>query len=361
MELYGEKVKHKTFGRGQIIEFKDNYVKVLFEVSNAEKDFIYPSAFGGFLEIENKSLLGQIEEALSTFTQKEAEDKISNEERIQTEADIKAKENKRSSKSTSKKVSDTSNIAFKCNYCDGGKSEEIVGYKGICSDEAIRYNINTAKHIWCKQKENKCYKYLQGDISREEINRFYEETKTEFSKSVCYESQMLEIWVAGAGITQSGAKKGTPMSLKNARANSLALLTTKLPDDKDENRFIFAVFLIDENYEGDNMEEGYVGANPKYRIQLSLEEAKELKFWDYYFNPNKPEKIVFGSGLHRYLTDTQSAQVLSKICQIKKGTGEEELSKEFLEHYCTIKKLDINSIAMPEGALTRQIIGAASV
>lgn len=38
-----------------------------------------------------------------------------------------------------------------------------------------------------------CYKYLNGEISREEICKFYEETKSEFSKSICYESHMLEM------------------------------------------------------------------------------------------------------------------------------------------------------------------------
>jgi hypothetical protein len=198
-----------------------------------------------------------------------------------------------------------------------------------------------------------CYKYLEGDVSREEIGKFYEVTKSEFSKSVCYESQMLEIWNAGAGITQNGDEKGKPKSLRNVKVNSLALLTTKLPHAEDEDRFIFAVFLIDENYAGDNKNQGYVGANPKYRMQLSIDEAKKLKFWDYYFNINKPDKVKLGSGLHRYFTDVQSVQVLKKICEIKKGTPEEELSKEFLEYYCTIKKLDINNIAIPNGTLQR--------
>jgi len=111
--------------------------------------------------------------------------------------------------------------------------------------------------------------------------------------------------------------------------------------------------LIDESYEGDSKGEGHVGANEKYRMRLSLEEAKQLKFWDYYFNPNKPEKIIFGSGLHRYLTDVQSAQVLKKICEIKKGTQDEDLSKDFLTHFCEIKKLDIDNIPLPNGALHR--------
>ena len=354
MEFNGEVVKHKVFGKGQIIELKDDYVTILFDDSKEEKKFIYPNAFGMFLELENKTILKQIEKDKNAIIQKEAENKRIKEELAKQTQSIKPKIVGTSyTKNASLKSSDKNNIAFKCNYCDGGSSKEIVGYKGVCSDDTIKYNINVAKHIWCSQPENMCYKHLQGEASREEVCKFYEATKSEFSKSVCYESQMLEIWIAGAGITQNGDEKGKPMSLKNVRANSLALLTTKLPYAADKDRFIFAVFLISENYKGDNKNEGYVVANSKYRIELSLDEARNLKFWDYYFNPNKPGIIIFGSKLHRYLTDIQAVQALQKICEIKKGASEGKLSKEFLEYYCRIKKLVIDNIPMPNGALQR--------
>jgi len=354
LELCGEKVRHGSFGRGEIVEFSKEYVTVLFDDSKEEKKFGYPAVFGEFLELENKSFLKEIQEDKDVIAEKEADDKRVKQALTQLEIALKSKEEiARRVKKTTEKTSDSNNIAFKCNYCDGGKSEEIVGYKGVCSDETIKYNIKTAKHVWCRQPENMCYKYLQGEISREEIGKFYDETKSEFGKSVCCESQMLELWKAGAGITQNADGKSKPMSLKNARANSLAVLTTKLPRAKDQDRFIFAVFLIDEDYEGDIKGEGHLGSNPKYRIQLSLEEAKELKFWNYYFNPKNPEKIILGSGLHRYLTDTQSAQILKKICEIKKDTSEEESSKEFLERFCRLKKLDINNIPETDGGLQR--------
>lgn len=347
MELYGEVVTHKFFGRGQIIKFVDNYVTVLFDESNSEKKFTYPSAFGSFLELENKSFLKEIEEDKNVIIQKEAEDKRIKEEKAAMAIKSKAASVRRS-KNTTTKTSDRNNIAFKCTYCDGGTNEEIVGFKGICSDDTINYNINAAKHVWCCSSECQCYKYLNGKITREELNDFYKE-----DSFVCYESQMLKFWRAYAGVTQNGLNKGKPMTLRNVSTNSLAFLTTRLPHAKDKDRFIFAVFLVDENYDGDNREEGYVGANPKYRIQLSLDEARKLKFWDYYFNSTKPERIIFGSGLHRYLTDVQSAQVLKRICEIKKDTLEEELSKEFLEHYCKIKSVDIDNIPLPNGALQR--------
>lgn len=355
MKLCGEKVRHITFGYGEIVDFYNNYVIVLFANTGIEKKFVYPTAFGTFLELKNKSLLKQIEKDKQVIHRKEEAERIRvNEKRIQQAEIIKMKKTNVGRKNkTNTKAPENSNIAFKCNYCDGGKYNESVGYRGVCSDQTIQYNIKEAKHIWCSQPENMCYKYLNREISRKQIDNFYEESKTEFGKSVCYECQMLELWSTGAGIIHSGVNKGKPKKLKNVKENSLALLTTKLPCTEEKSRFIFAVFLVDESYEGDNIKAGFVGADPKYRIELSLNEAKELKFWDHYFNPNKPEKIIFGSGLHRYITDIQAAQVLKRIIEIKKGTTEETLSLELLEHYCKIKKLDIDNIPMQNGALHR--------
>jgi len=356
MELCDEVVKHKVFGRGKIVEFINNYVTVLFDESKVEKKFAYPSAFRAFLELENKSFLDEIEVVNNAIAEKDAEIKRISDEQIKLEITMRSKgHGVKHVKNAAEKTSDRNNIAFKCNYCDGGNSKEIIGYKGICSDATMKYNINKAKHSWCSKPESMCFKYLQGEVSKEKIYEFYESTKSKFSKSVCYESQMLEIWNASAGISQNGDGKVKSMSLRNVKANSLAILTTKLPYSKDKDRFIFAVFLIHENYEGNSKNEGYVGANLKYRIQLPLDKATKLKFWDYYFNPNKPEKIVLGSGLHRYFTDNQAAQVLKKICEINKGNSEEEFSKEFLEFYCSIKKLDIDNISTISGALQKNV------
>lgn len=354
MKLIGEVVKHKSFGRGEIINFENNYITVLFKQSHAEKKFTYPTAFGAFLELENDALIKDIDEDKRKLAQVEAEKKRISEERARAETDSRSKDTAaKHSGNNGVKADHKNNIAFKCNYCDGGKSDKIVGYRGICSDETIRYNINTAKHVWCSQKENICYKYLQDEVSRKEVCKYYEAAKGDFSKSVCCESQMLEIWSAGAGITQNGGEKGKPMSIKNVKANNLALLTTILPNAEEKDRFIFAVFLINESYEGDSRNEGYVTANPKYRMELSPEETRKLKFWDYYYNSLKPEKIFIGSGQHRYFTDIQAAQVLKKICKIKQGTSEEKLSKEFLDYFCRLKKLEIDDIPAPNGVLQR--------
>jgi len=346
MNLIGEVVKHKAFGVGKITEFSNNYVTIVFDNGNLEKKFVYPVAFESFLKLENESLqhkVNEVQAASNEVMQKEKEDF---EYRINLKSIQSAKVNKPN-------YVDKCNIAFKCNYCDGGLDDKNVGFNGVCSDEMKHYNVKVAKHVWCSQPENMCAKYLSGEIIKEELDTFYEETKETFSQSVCYECQMLGLWTAGAGIVQSGKNKGKPMVLKNVSSNSLALLTSKEPQATEEDRFIFALFLVNQNHEGNSKSEGYVNAHPKYRLKFSMEEAKKLKFWDYYFNPNKPEKIILGSGLHRYFSDEQAAQVIKKVCEIRRGTEAEAEAQTFLEYFCQIKGIDIERIAAPKGGLKR--------
>lgn len=60
MDLCGEAVTHKVFGTGKVVGFVNNYVTVLFDDNKEVKEFVYPSAFGAFLNIENDSILYQI-------------------------------------------------------------------------------------------------------------------------------------------------------------------------------------------------------------------------------------------------------------------------------------------------------------
>lgn len=54
MKLVGAKVKHKSFGTGQVIELSDNLVIVKF--SSESKTFVFPEAFENHLNLEDPSL-----------------------------------------------------------------------------------------------------------------------------------------------------------------------------------------------------------------------------------------------------------------------------------------------------------------
>lgn len=53
MVLNGEFITHKAFGRGQIVQHEDTCITVQFVESGETKKFIYPSAIGTFLTLND--------------------------------------------------------------------------------------------------------------------------------------------------------------------------------------------------------------------------------------------------------------------------------------------------------------------
>ncbi|MGD9569654.1 MAG: hypothetical protein AB7V48_15325 [Sedimentibacter sp.] len=348
MEFVGELVEHKVFGSGTIVEFNDTFIVVKFE-NNSLKDFVFPNAFDSYLKLKNQELSKRVDEKLIVFRQKEAEKKAKEyEQKLEAyKLRVLKSEIENSRKSSVKKTD--SNIAFKCYYCDGGKSNNSIGFKSVCSDDMIKYNINVAKNKVCSAQECNCHKYLSGNISRTELETRYNE-----NNNFCYENKLLNQWSSYPDISFIDNKGARVKNLKNVNNGSLVLLSTVLPNEKEKDRIIFGVYLLKEEYAIDYNTKGFLGADDKYKIELTLEESKNIKFWDYYFNPKNPEKIVNSSITYRYFDDVQSAQVLKTISEIKKGTPDEAISNEIFQRYCSIKNIDFNAIPAKKGALQAQ-------
>ena len=144
------------------------------------------------------------------------------------------------------------------------------------------------------------------------------------------------------------------MRLMQVQRNSLAVLTTRDPNyNTDESRYVFAVFLVDESYEGDHREAGYVTTRSDWKISLTPQEARKIRFWNYYVNRNAPKKVVFGSGLHRYLSDNQAAQILRDIAEVRTDPQDKDFARRFFEYFCNINGLDSEQVPPPAGALAR--------
>jgi hypothetical protein len=344
MDLINMKVSHKIFGDGIIIKNDDSYITVKF--SEGEKKFGYPNAFDGYLSTEDTEFNNKVKEEIEAIIRLEEEKKeeIAKKEKENLEVATRKEEKKE----RKVKVYPRENIAFKCNYCDGGKSDKEIGFNGVCSNEIIKNNIEIEQRTWCSSKESDCLSYLNREISRLELDSIHND-----GGYVCYESQMLREWKAMAGIVQRGERAGQPMKLNKVQNNSLCVLTTRLPNTREEDRFIFGVFLVDENYEGDNFEEGYVSTKSKYKIKLSPKEAEGMLFWSYHANENQSEVARWSSGLHRYFNDEQAIQILRDLALIKEGTEDEELAEEFLQYFARINGIDIDSVTEKNGALMR--------
>lgn len=349
MDFLNKTVIHKSLGTGIVIEYNHPYFKVKF--GNRISPFSFPQSFNGFLRFCDER------------------DQIELEQLIKEEHERQEKEQARwSYSSTTSSISGSApktlrystvpkrpknekpNIAIKSNFCDGGSNKYHIGFLGACSDKLIRYNSEVARHSWCTDPDSPCQQYLTGEIDRWELDEMCKD-----GGHVCYESQMLREWAAFAGYVLTGEKRDEPKKIRNVQVNSLAILTTREPYANEEDRIIFGVFLVDEAEEGGAVSEGFVRSNSQYRLELSPQEAKQIKFWNYHANGNNPEKAAWSQGLYRYITDIEATQILRDIVAVKSVPAQKMAAQQFLEHFCTMKKISIDDIPEANGALKRSV------
>lgn len=193
MELINTKVRHQDYGEGTIIKFVNSYITVKFK--HCEKKFQYPDSFCEFLTLEDSNIAARIE------NEKEIHKKTQDDVRKGQVEKVK-KNNTDKQKNSKTKFYPRTNVAFKCNFCDGGHSSDRVGFKGVCSNEIIRNNIEVEKRVWCSEDDSPCSQYLNGIINRSELDDMCND-----GGYVCYESQMLRDWKAFAGVVHTGKER----------------------------------------------------------------------------------------------------------------------------------------------------------
>lgn len=333
MNLIGTKVNHKTFGDGTIIALDDTAGRITVQFPLGVKIFGYPQCFkpNGYLQFEDKTLEPAIAEIIEANDLKIQQQKEAEEARRQERAKNNILKN---AKNTPRKYP-RRNIAFKCTYCNGGKNETCFGFNGLCSDTQMDYNVNIRKYTWCSAKENPCRMYLEGKITKSQLEDKYNRDNA----SVCYESNLLRAWRYGAGMVVRGKNKGKPNTLRGVQTNSLCVLTTRKPNTNKKQRYIFGVFFVIRSEEGDEISEGKVIAHPKYRIALSDSEAEKMCFWNYYQNNSNIAPFQWGAGLFRYLDDKTAIRILQDIQKIKKTPEDRGLIDEMIEYFYSVNKL----------------------
>jgi len=200
-------------------------------------------------------------------------------------------------------------VAIKCTYNNGDEGI-FVGFSGTCSEDIIKWNIESGR-VWCSQKDCECRKYYENGF------------KGNRPIDPCYESVLFRDWQYGAGWYHTGSRAGTPIHLSTVGKGKIAILTTRFPGDEEIDRKIIGFFKIGEitNKPG---QETMLIADRSFAIRLPMEEAKELFFWDYYSTRGG---AVWGTGLVRYLNDTQIIQILADL----KKTIRDEKAKKMIE------------------------------
>ena len=130
-------------------------------------------------------------------------------------------------------------------------------------------------------------------------------------------------------------------------------MTAKDSDMAEKDRRILGVYMVDENFIGKLCKDGNIPAHSKFRIKLTGEEADRLLFWQYYINRKSPEKVTWNTGKHRYFDNVWMAQILLDIIALKSDSEEQELARQFYEHFCKMNQLTDQDIPKPSGVLAQ--------
>lgn len=341
MNLLGELVSHHEWGTGTIVSQTtlNNQTYYIVAFAKHEKKF-NPAAFRSHLICQNEVKQREMNVYLDSI-QPLAPTKPSSP--IQP---IPLNEKKDKKRRLQGSRDNDCNLAIKCTFCDGGSTKSTIGFNGVCSDMMIINNIEKKPHVWCSQPDCDCNQYLEGQISRKELDGLC--TGDGF---VCYESQMLRNWTVMGGTHHNGDRDGETIPFKRTKPNTLCVMTTRNPQDTEADRCIFGVYLIISADPGDEWTWGSAEAHPKYRLALTPSEASHMLFWKYYFNSINSDNPRWGTGLHRYQSDVQCAQILRDIVEIKSGTTDDDLAREFFTHYCNLTEIDPDTLPLPNGAL----------
>jgi len=188
-----------------------------------------------------------------------------------------------------------SNLAFKCTWND-------AGFKGICSKKAYDHNISINR-VWCKKAPCRTFEGRPNETNHP-----------------CYESIIFTEWRYGAGWDHTKVER--PRKILNAKVGKIALLTTLEPDKSETERKIIGFMKINNITEGQEKETVIYG-DPRNSVEI--DSSINIKFWEYYKNPNAPDRHAWGNGLFRYIDD---GTIMNFLRDLKKIYEDRNLSKD---------------------------------
>lgn len=205
------------------------------------------------------------------------------------------------------------NIAFKCNYCDGGKNENGIGFRAVCSRSNMLSNIDLKTGNWCGDEKSPCRQYCCNEITSEEFEKIMRERNKDL---VCFESNLLNEWMAVSN-----------MGIRQTSKNKLCVLVTSFSRDNRKYLSIFALFIIDEFYEQSKYTQGgYVKCNSKYKMILSEKERKAFLIRDYI-------DTEWGRGLTHYFEDDDAIRLLQDLVKSRSGKSNQKEAQEILDKF----------------------------
>ena len=171
---------------------------------------------------------------------------------------------------------------------------------------------------------------------------------------------MLREWAVSAFGTAylSGSNYGKPRIASDIYPNTACILTGLDKGAPEENRYIWGVFMVEDDFVGSECTDGIIPAHPKYRLELSGEHYDRFLFWNFFEPPSRSKKPVWGSREFRYVSNWKTAHLLIDIYSATHGP-KKQLCREFFEYFCQLNKF--SSEALLSQLRERNISGGMNI
>ncbi len=214
---------------------------------------------------------------------------------------------------TVKKIID-GNVAFKVVYVDNYWSD-------VCSPNVADYNFRN--RTWCN---------IQKDFEINCQSSFWKENPVSIDAFPCHDCIAIKELCFYPGHNHGPKSNNEPRRMLNAKQGKIAVFTSVKPGETEEKRFIFAIAEIAGFFDITENEQPYEIALGNFEKAISFQEGNYPLFWNYYRNPNAPNRKAWNTGLFRYMNDRLTYDLLQDIkTNWNSGEGHEEICDYLLE------------------------------
>lgn len=142
-------------------------------------------------------------------------------------------------------------------------------------------------------------------------------------------------WTVDTGTYLSGGAKGEPRIPDRLKPNSACLLTRCPAGAGEEARQIVGVFMVPEDFFGEDCGEGRFQAHADYR--LSFPEGKTLPYWPYF--EDAKQKPRWGKTTFKYLGSPVMQRILFDCQDLLAQTEQAEAAQRFYEYFNKMNRM----------------------
>ena len=130
----------------------------------------------------------------------------------------------------------------------------------------------------------------------------------------------------------SGFSKGQPRVPDRVHFNTMCIFTACDPGQPENTRKILGVAMTDENFQGENCEDGWIPLKGDYLLKL----PKPVGIWHYL---DKEPKKAWGHTTFKYVANKIGEEILHDVRQQLAGTEADQKAKTFYKYFCDCNHL----------------------